>query len=379
MGASSVQEKLRQLLSGLEERIDMDHVEKTEQLHLDAIHFREVPFLPLTVIVPAEELGYEAYPYAEAHQDPDKMLYNELLKSFASILTSMELGDWFPYHIRSNHGLGIISSVFGAECRILGDNMPWVEPLGDIEAVLEHIRRGPDFAQGLPAKVLDTHRHFQQRLAEYPKCSRAIRLSQPDLQGPFDNAHLLLGSDIFYQVYDEPEALHEILQAITDAYAAYRRMLEPCLSDMAGAGDMYIHGAIYRGRILIKDDTAVINLSPAQYEEFSGRYNKQLFDAFTGSLHYCGKPYDWTYTAVSVAGPLGFQFGNPELHSFPEEFGAIAADKRAVVQWGVTQGYEFIRQSTQGIGTGITCACTADTLEEARRVLEEHQAGATAV
>ena len=57
------------------------------------------------------------------------MLYNELVRTVGgtSTYTSVRLKDDFPPHIRSNHGIGILSSLFGARCRIINDNMPWVE------------------------------------------------------------------------------------------------------------------------------------------------------------------------------------------------------------------------------------------------------------
>ena len=46
-----------------------------------------------------------------------------------STWNSVRLKDDFPPHVRSNHGIGILSSLFGARCRIINDTMPWVEHL----------------------------------------------------------------------------------------------------------------------------------------------------------------------------------------------------------------------------------------------------------
>ncbi len=46
-------DKLDRLLDFLEERIDEEHVQRTERLHLDAMAYRPVPHLPLTLIHPA--------------------------------------------------------------------------------------------------------------------------------------------------------------------------------------------------------------------------------------------------------------------------------------------------------------------------------------
>ena len=205
-------EKLNELLDFLEENIDLKHIEDVEKLHLDAINYKEVPYLPLSVLYPIDE-KYELYPYQEVYDDPEKMLFNELLWSFSSIYNSVKVKDHFPLHIRSNHGVGILASLFGGRCKIVNGNMPWVDHFESIDEVKEVIKKGmPDIETALGGKVISTNKYYMDRLKEYPNCFKGIHISQPDLQGSFDIAHLLLGTNIYYEIYDNPEILHKLLE-----------------------------------------------------------------------------------------------------------------------------------------------------------------------
>jgi len=120
-----IEKNLDSLLSFIEKNINLKHLQKVEKVHLDSLTFQTVPLLPLTVIPIIDQSLL--FPYAEAFQDPYKMMYNELLQTCGgSVYSSIQTKDFFPLHIRSNHGIGIIPSLFGLSSKILYNNMPWV-------------------------------------------------------------------------------------------------------------------------------------------------------------------------------------------------------------------------------------------------------------
>ena len=370
-------DQLKRLLNYMEENIDLKHVEMVEELHLKSLKYENVPYMPLTVIYPTDH-SYELFPYTEAFHDPEKMLYNELIQSFSSSLNSIRLKDHFPMQIRSNHGIGIISTLFGANCRIVNDGMPWVDHLEDgIDGVKNLLERGvPEFTSGLGRQVLDTHQFYMDTLKQFPKCYKAIHITQPDLQGPFDIAHLLLGTEIFYEIYDSPEVVHDLLKLITDTYIGYRRFIDPYLTDKAGEDAIYIHGGIYGGKVLIKDDTAMINLSKEQYEEFAKTYNEKIIDEFTGSIHYCGPERKWHHDVLVHPKVKSIQYGNPEMHDLEYDYKVWSENKTPIVFWGWNQEYSFIEKvSGAGIKTGMTLACQAENHQEAVRILKSHMEG----
>jgi len=373
-------DKLDALLDFLEENIDEKHIRRTEKLHLDAMAYLPVPRLPLTLIYAPEDVAL--FPYEAAFDDPEKMLYNELVRTVGgtSTYTSVIIKDDFPLHIRSNHGVGILSSLFGARCTIVNGNMPWVEHM-ELGQVKKAVARGiPDLKQALGKRVVDTQHFFREKLRGYPKCLRCVRITQPDLQGPFDIAHLLVGNDIFFGVFDYPEFLHEFLALITETYIAFRRMVEPMLTDCAGDGAVYLHGCLFGGKVLVKDDTAIINLSQEMHRDFSKAYNDKIMEAFGGgSMHYCGPSRDWAHEAVDSPWLRGINMGNPEMQNLAREYAYWRGRKVPILLWGDSLCLEAVDRPflgdirAQGIDTGMTLAIRVKNQKEAQAVLERHQ------
>lgn len=373
-------ERLDRLLDFLEERLDEGHVRNTERLHLDAMGFRPVARLPLTLVWPPGDV--EPFSYSEAFDDPAKMLYNELVRTVGGTSTyaSALLKDDFPPHVRSNHGIGIIASLFGARCTIINDNMPWVEHL-EPSVLRKAVTRGvPDLRQALGHRVADTMAFFRETLARFPKCSRCIRITQPDLQGPFDIAHLLMGNDVFLAVVDDPGFVHELLGVITETYIAFRRRIDALLNDRAGDEAVYLHGCLFGGKVLIKDDTAISSLSEEMYREFSKAYNDRIFEAFGGgSIHYCGPSRPWTHGAIESPRLRGVNYGNPEMQDLAAEYASWRERRIPMLLWGDAlclepKDRDFLGEiRSLGIATGMTLAMRVKSREEAQLVLERHR------
>ncbi len=363
------------LLDYLEENIDLEHVEKVEKLHLDSISYRRVPYVPLTVICPLDD-RFKPFPYSDAYENPEKMLFNELLWSFSSIYNSVKIKDHFPYQIRSNHGVGIVASLLGAKCTIVNNNMPWVEHMDSLKEIKKIILKGciTDFNKGLGVRVVKTYKYYRDKLKEYPKCARAISITQPDLQGPFDTAHLIMGTDVFYQVYDNPDILHELLELITLTYIDFRKYIDTLLTDNKGENIMCIHGCIYGGKVLLKDDTALINLSQEMYKEFSKYYNDMILKAFSGgSIHYCGSEKGWHFDVLNSRYLKGINYGNPEMHNFKESYSYWRKYKIPILWWGYNQKHYFLDEVYNSVTkTGISLAALAESYEEGRRIMENH-------
>lgn len=372
-------QKLDELLDFLENNIDDEHLKNVEKLHLDAMNCKDVPYLPLTLVYPPE--GVKPFPYEEAFYDPEKMLFNELISTVGGTSTynSVRLNDHFPLQIRSNHGIGILASLFGAECKIVNNNMPWIEHL-EFSEIKELISKGvPDLDKGLGKRVIDTHKYYIDRLKEYPKCSRNIRITQPDLQGPFDIAHILIGGDIFYGVYDYPDIIHELLDIITNTYIEFRRKIDGLLTDSAGDDAVYLHGCIFGGKVLIKDDTAMINLSEEMHCGFSKQYNDKIFEAFGGgSHHFCGLSRPWHFKNIDSPWLKGVNYGNPEMQNLSEVYKFWSERKIPNLLWGDTlcgyrMDYDYLEEVQRlNIKTGMSLAIRVDSFEEARNVLKKH-------
>lgn len=306
---------VRNLLDEIEQQINPQHMLATEARHLRAMNFETIDYLPLTVTYPRDE-SIEPFPYAQEFSNPDIMLFNELSCIRNNVLNSVRLGDDYPLQVRSNHGLGIISSIFGCKIKITGNEMPWVIQMEGLERIRQIVHNGvPDPSAGLGQRVYDTCDNMREILSEYPKCGKYIHITQPDMQGPFDNLHLMLGSEMFCYLYDEEELMKELLEMITEEIIKFKKFIMPVVNDYADENKIYIHGGIYSGNILLKEDTATANISMEMYEKFAKPYNQKLFDTFgTGSIHYCGAPKKWHYTQMLSQNLSCLNFGNSEYH-----------------------------------------------------------------
>ena len=369
-----IEKNLDSLLSFIEKNINLKHLQKVEKVHLDSLTFQTVPLLPLTVIPIIDQSLL--FPYAEAFQDPYKMMYNELLQTCGgSVYSSIQTKDFFPLHIRSNHGIGIIPSLFGLSSKILYNNMPWVEHFDSRDEVKRIIQKGiPDLNKGLVERVIQTHHFYLDKLKNYPLCSQGIKVSQPDMQGPFDIAHLMLGTDIFYLVYENPLLLHELLELITETYIRLRKYIDKLLTDKTIGDAVYVHGAIYLGQVVIKDDTAVVNLSPEMYDEFSWQYNKKIFTEFRGSLHSCGKIKDWLYDIIDDNNLMSINYGNPEMQNFQKIYKKNNDKHLSIIGWGYNQDFFFLDEVfNNNIKTGLSLSCQVKNVNEGIKCVDKYK------
>ena len=340
--------------------------------------------MPLSIFPEAGDFfqyGEESnsYPYQEAFHDPEKMMYNELIKTVftGSIINSIQMKDHFPLQIRSNHGIGIIASMFGMKTRILNDMLPFVIPIQNQNEIKKIIQKGiPDFKSGLGQRVYDTHQFYYEKLKQYPKCAEGIKITHPDMQGPFDIAHQIIGSDIFLLLYDKRDLIHELLELITQTYSKYRQFIDRHyhLNDQADEEMIYIHGDICYGKVVIKDDTPQVSLSPKMYEEFAWQYNERIFHEFKGTYHCCGRINDHIYSLLDQNQNVqGINYGNPEYHDIQEIY-LKNKGKRAIYTWGWNQNYSYLKDILEDkeIQTGMTLACKVKNMEEGKRILREH-------
>lgn len=367
--------EVERLLELLEDNIDLNHQREVEKIHINTLNYKKVSYLPI-IINYTNNQNIIPYSYKEAFDNPEKMLYNELIAGIGSIFNSVRLKDHLPFHIRSNHGIGIIPSLFGANCKIFYDNMPWVDSYKSIEEIKKVVLKElPEFKSSLCKKVIRDYQYFNYKLRQYPKCFKTIKISQPDLQGPFDIVHLLAGSNIFLYLYDHPGTIHQLLDLITNTYIKFREYMESYLTDKAGKDSIYVHGAIYKGSVIIKDDTAMVALSENMYREFVKPYNERIIKSFgKGSLHYCGPNKDWHIKIIKEQKFSAVNYGNPEMHNIDKIYNNFKQDKISIIGWGEGQYYDDIVKDffNRDISTGISLCVKADNYDDACRVLSNH-------
>ena len=367
------------ILESLEKEIDENHCEETERLHLDALHFKTGSVPPLSIYCRPEES--EMLSNVDAFYNPEAMLNNELLRSetFGNVVNSVKIKDDYPLHIRSNHGLATTLSSVGGVYQLNENATPWAIPL---EESLQDYRRKWENKpydirnNEMVQRVCDTYCYMKERLAEYPKCSRRIRLSHPDMQGIFATAQNLFGENLFLELYDNPEDVQWLLDRITDAYIELFHILDPLLNNYTSdRSAIYIHGAIYPGHVLLKNDTATAMLAEQHYLEFCKSYDEKIVQSLGDvSIHYCGRSQPFHYKILMMPGLRGLNFGDPQMQDIDNFMSECNTRKVAAVCWGYHQPPEFLPASLKGFNvTGFTLCCTIDNIVEASEYVKRYR------
>ncbi|MGQ9456069.1 MAG: uroporphyrinogen decarboxylase family protein [Armatimonadota bacterium] len=287
-----------------------------------------------------------------------------LLAELALVWAGANIRDDRVFTIRANYGVGAIASMFGCKVHLTDNNMPWVEHLSDT-ALDKILDAGEiDIDTGLGGKVFDTQRFYVQTISRYENLAQSVHIYLSDTQGPFDNAHLIMGHKIYTELYDNPERVHRLLDLVTDTYIRYTKAQKQLIGEEGKYS--YHTQLIVRGGVRICDDSG-INLSPDQYTEFCKPYNERIFAEFGGGwIHYCGKGRQILPEVLSTKGITGINFGQPELQDLTTVYQMAAPRQTAILGWIGR------KRVPEWISTGITVIDTAEDFETARSLATDN-------
>ncbi len=126
---------------------------------------------------------------------------------------------------------------------------------------------------------------------DYMKEHTDVPVCITDCQGPLNIALSLAGvENLFIWMYEEPEAVHQLMQFCTDVLIDWVRLQKKHAGHMT-IGDAYPHAIEIPegyGGVAFSDDD-VTTIGTVQYQSFVASYNEQLLEAFGGgSMHFCG-------------------------------------------------------------------------------------------
>jgi hypothetical protein len=233
-------------------------------------------------------------------------------------------GDGHVLCVRCNYGTGIMPRLFGAELFLMDDELdtlPTSRPLGGADAVRKLLDDGiPDLRRGYGAQVLEMGASFATVAHVYPNIGRYVHIYHPDLQGPLDIVELLWGSGVFYDLYDSPELVKDLLDLVTATYIAFMREWQKIVPPADGPVAHW--GIMHGGRIMIRDDSAM-NLSPEMVEEFALPWDQKLLDEFGGgAVHFCGKGYHYIRALSRLRGLHAVNLSQPEYNDMEAIYAA---------------------------------------------------------
>ena len=372
-----IDERLRELLDYLADTLDPARQGEIQDLYVRALNGEPVSRLPLIISHPIPvQARFQPYPHHEIFRHPARMLYNELVHAFGYSLSSRpELQDDLLGAVRANFGTVVIASLFGAQVEQVAENPPWVRRVPGQEIELEAILdRDPlDFSQGWCPRIVETCQFYQHVLNEYPGLRDLIRIVLPDLQGPFDNLELIVGSELFLQLYTCPEHVQSALHAVARAQVGLARHLQPYLTD-GPEGYAHQHAVMLKGQILIRADSVIL-MSPQMYGELVAPHDEYVLrEMGGGGMHSCGRADQHADALLALQSVRCLDFGQSELNDMDSIYAAARGRGIPIVR--VLAAEEELVSGTimERYPTGVTVRHVAAPLAAAQRIMEQYVA-----
>ncbi len=319
---------LQRYLAQFDRLIEDGHYARIREAYRRLFRWEELDELPYTwrTLPPVADEDWPEFEYNDTFVDREKMLLAQLRAPFLHYQT----GDYHPLAIRCHYGTVILPNILGAEYQLTETSLPWAHHLpGGRERIRQLLDAGlPDLRSGLGGTCLDTAEYYVDTLAPYPNLARETTIYHPDLQGPFDVAHLLWGPDIFLALYDCPDLVHALLNHVTETYIAYLRAWKAFIGE---GNELTTHWAIQmRGGTMLRDDTPIM-LSAKQYEEFVKPYDQRVLDTFGGAIHYCGRGDQFVESMAASAHLYALHVSQPELNDMGKLFRTTREHKLVVL------------------------------------------------
>lgn len=318
------------LLDDIERRIDPE-TEEDYRKQWKAFWYKDPEtsvFIPKRKITSSPGTELKSIYINDALKDPELMLDAQLIGVSSSLAqSSSALG------IRANYGTGIMTSLFGAEVFTMPyelNTLPTTRSLNDSDRIRHILDQGiPDFYNGFGKDVLFFGEYCAEIFEKYPNIRKYVEVYHPDTQGPLDIAELLWGSEMFYEMYDDPDFVHSVLRLVTDTYKGF---MDKWYSIIPKRQELSVHwGLMHRGTILLRLDSAM-NLSPDFYEEFSKPYDRELFDYYDGGcMHFCGRGDHYIKSLCDIENMYGINMSQPHLNNMNVILDAVSSGNKRIL------------------------------------------------
>jgi hypothetical protein len=204
--------------------------------------------------------------------------------------------------IRANMGTGTLLACLGLEQEVFPDKMPWLQRHLTKEQI-SHLTPDDIRICGTFERGLDYMRRFQAIMGD------ALPVYCMDTQGPLDLAHLLMGDDLFYALYDDPPFVHHLMSLCLELGIKAHTWMKAVSGE---PHDSQHHGnelyAENMGVRICEDTTAI--LGPDCIRDFALPYTQRLARHFGGAwVHYCGRNDHVTEAVCQIPEIRGINFG----------------------------------------------------------------------
>ena len=260
---------------------DLERIEAAKQRLRDVWAYRRVDRIPVFIRI-SGRLGHTRRDIVEDGELQYQVNRDNLERSLRVLPD-----DYIPY-ARVWHGYVTIATMFGLPVHWGPDpeQSPGVgHPLIDDMQQVYSLKMPDAYRDGLMPANLRLQRIFAER---FPKW---VYLTGFDLGGPLNSCRdLVEGTVLYTAMIDQPQALHHLLDLLTDLQiACYAAGVEAAggLERMTCVDMAQIWAP--EGRKGFVSDDVCATISPAMFDTFSKPYSSRIFARWTGGLlHNCG-------------------------------------------------------------------------------------------
>lgn len=370
-------DQLKQLLQFLEATVNLQKQNEVFENHRKSLNWEQVEKLPLVVTFPyPKSQKTQPFPHSEVFDNPEKMLFNELVHAFdTSIFLNSEVDDDLPFTIRANFGTVIIASLFGGKVEQRGDNPPWVRHFETLEEFKTIFDRNPlDFSQGFCPHVISRYEFYRDVLNEFPNLQKCIKVVLPDLQGPLDTLELLRGSSVYEDFILDPELVEKGLHLMARAQVGFAKHLQQFLTDNM-EGYTHQHAIPIKGNILIRNDSAIM-ISPEMYASQVAHHDEYVLrEKGGGGIHSCGK-IDFNIPEIFKLPSIRcFDFGQSHLNDLDLVYALAKKKKIPLMRIRVNKDDLLSGKIKEQFPTGVSLVYDANSFDEARAVVKNYKNG----
>jgi hypothetical protein len=372
--------RLNKLLVHLSETLNSCRQAETDARYRRALDWETLSRPPLVATYPLpDETPFVPYPHREVFDDPEKMLYNELVHAFdTSIALHPQLGDDLPLTVRANFGTVLTASMFGAPVQQIQDNPPWIVHAEAHEFSLEQIADTDplDFTRGWIPRASETMQIYHQLFDEFSTLKERIRIVLPDLQGPFDNLELIRGSDVFLDLTTQPTAVSRAMNTLATAQIGLAKHFGKWTTEPK-EGFCHQHAVMLKGNILLRNDSCIM-VSPKMYQQQIAPHDQRvLCELGGGGIHACGAVEHLVDAWLQLPSICSLDLGQPELNDLDAIYAKAAARQVPLIRLAVSEKDIRSGSARDRFPTGVVLVHRADHFEAACRVIEEsaHDSG----
>ena len=376
---NGVRDRLYDLLERLDRELDRDDEEKIHELHRDALEFRPVDRLPVVVACSEEHPeDMQPYAYSEAVEDPEKMLFNELVSAFGtSILRRGEIGDDLPATVRANFGTIMVASCFGARLDWVDDNPPWVHHFETRDDLVRSIEKGADLNSTSVERAIEFMEFYHHTLADFPELREIVKIVIPDLQGPLDNAAMLRGSDIFIEMATDADFVSSLLSQMAQTQLElWRRFFR--LAANEDEGYVHQHGVLGKGNILIRNDSSIM-ISSEMYEDLVRPRDVTVLDGVGGGgIHSCGDINHLFPVYAQSDFAASIDYGQSWMNDLDAQYDSAASQGVALLRVRAERDELVDATILDRFPTGVSLIYESESVDEARETLSRYRDAAEA-